>query len=225
MVVDSPYKDMSPLLKYFPNLTAKQTDNFSQLEELYRYWNERINVISRKDIDHLFIHHILHSLSLAKAITFNSGTRIIDIGTGGGFPGIPLAIFFPQVDFLLVDSIGKKINVVNEIASTLKLENVTAVKSRAEELDATCDFVVSRAVASISDLYNWTKHLVKPGGSNAMKNGWLFLKGGDLESEIKAVNLPVIEIGISTFFKEDFFMSKKIVYVGGEKVPRTKGRN
>ena len=218
-------KDMSLVLKYFPNLTAKQTDNFSQLEELYRYWNERINVISRKDIDHLFIHHILHSLSLAKAITFNSGTRIIDIGTGGGFPGIPLAIFFPQVDFLLVDSIGKKINVVKEIASTLKLENVTAVKSRAEELDATCDFVVSRAVASISDLYNWTKHLVKPGGNNAMKNGWLFLKGGDLESEIKAVNLPVIEIGISTFFKEDFFMSKKIVYVGVEKVPRIKGRN
>ena len=208
---------MSLLLKYFPNLTAQQTDSFSQLEELYRYWNERINLISRLDIDNLFIHHILHSLSIAKAITFKNDTRIIDIGTGGGFPGIPLAIFFPKVDFLLVDSIGKKINVVKEIVSALKLENVTAVKSRAEEVDATCDFVVSRAVASISDLYNWTKHLVKPGGINAMKNGWLFLKGGDLEAEIQAVNLPVIEFDISAFFKEDFFMTKKIVYVGGEK--------
>ena len=208
---------MSPLLKFFPNLTAQQTDNFSQLEELYRYWNERINVISRKDIDNLFIHHILHSLSIAKVITFKNNTRIIDIGTGGGFPGIPLAIFFPQVDFLLVDSIGKKITVVQEIVSSLKLENVTAVKSRAEEVDATCDFVVSRAVASISDLYNWTKQLVNPGGENAMKNGWLFLKGGDLETEIKAVNLPVIEFDISVFFK-----AKKIVYMGGEKENRIK---
>lgn len=214
MDVDSSDNSNGRLLNYFPNLSAQQLENFSKLEELYRYWNEQINVISRKDIDHLFLHHILHSLSIAKVISFKDGSRIIDIGTGGGFPGIPLAIFFPQADFLLVDSIGKKITVVKEIASTLKLNNVTAVKSRAEEIDASCDFVVSRAVASISDLYNWTKHLVKPGGINAMKNGWIFLKGGDLEAEIKAANHPVIEIDICTFFMEEFFETKKIVYLG-----------
>ena len=213
MVVDSLNKDNSVLLKYFPNLSEQQLNNFSRLEELYRYWNERINVISRKDIDHLFVHHILHSLSIAKIISFKDGTRIIDIGTGGGFPGIPLAIFFPDVDFLLVDSVGKKINVVNEIVSDLKLGNATAVKSRAEDVDVHCDFVVSRAVATIIDLYKWTKHLVHPGGSNAMKNGWIFLKGGDLQAEIREVNRPVIEINISTFFKEEFFVEKKIVYL------------
>ncbi len=211
MGVDSSEYNNGLLLKYFPNLNSNQLNNFSKLEELYRYWNERINVISRKDIDHLFVHHILHSLSIAKIISFKDGTRIIDIGTGGGFPGIPLAIFFPHVDYLLVDSIGKKITVVKEIASALKLENVTAVKSRAEDVDATCDFVVSRAVASISDMYKWTKHLVNPGGINTMKNGWIFLKGGDLEKEIIEVNQPVIEIDISTFFKEEFFETKKIV--------------
>ena len=205
--------DNGLLRNYFPNLTAQQLISFSRLEELYRYWNERINVISRKDIDHLFVHHILHSLSIAKVISFKDGTRIIDIGTGGGFPGIPLAIFFPEVDFLLVDSIGKKINVVKEIASALKLDNVTAVKSRAEDVDAYCDFVVSRAVGTISDLYKWTKHLLRTGGSNAMKNGWIFLKGGDLQTEIHAVNRPVIEIDISTFFREEFFVEKKIVYL------------
>lgn len=201
------------LLRYFPKLTSQQLEHFSALEELYRYWNERINVISRKDIDHLFLHHVLHSLSIAKVISFVNGTRIIDVGTGGGFPGIPLAIFFPECDFLLIDSIGKKITVVKEIASALKLENVTAFKSRAEEVDAQCDFVVSRAVATLSDLYEWTQHLVKPGGKNAMKNGWLFLKGGDLQSEIKSVEHSVIEIDIGNFFKEEFFEMKKVVYL------------
>ena len=199
--------------KYFPELSEKQLVNFSKLEELYRYWNERINVISRKDIDNLFLHHILHSLSIAKFVSLKDGTRIIDIGTGGGFPGIPLAIFFPEVDFMLVDSIGKKITVVHEIASALNLDNVRAIKSRAEEFDAIGDFVVSRAVTTLSETIRLTKHLIKPGGTNNIKNGWIFLKGGDLVIEIHDVDQPVIEIDISTFFKEDFFMTKKIVYL------------
>jgi len=208
--------NLSLIKEYFPNLTVKQLESFSRLEELYRYWNERINVISRKDIDHLFVHHILHSLSIAKFISFKDGTKVIDVGTGGGFPGIPLAIFFPGTEFLLVDSIGKKINVVNEIITSLSLTNVTAVKSRAEDMKMKSDFIVSRAVAPINDLYNWTKHLIRPGGQNAVKNGWIFLKGGDLSNEIQGITKTFIEIEISTFFKEKFFETKKIIYFGAE---------
>ena len=213
MVVDSLHSTNEQLRNYFPGLTKEQLEKLSKLDELYRYWNERINVISRKDIEQLFLHHILHSLSIAKLISFKPGTRIIDVGTGGGFPGIPLAIFFPEVEFLLVDSVGKKINVVSEIATSLNIRNVIALKSRAEDLDTQCDFVVSRAVATIVDLYKWTKHLIKPGGINTLKNGWIFLKGGDLREEINAVNRTVSVIEINTFFIEEFFETKKIVYL------------
>lgn len=201
------------LLKYFPGLSELQLRQFGQLPGLYKSWNERINVISRKDIDQLFIRHILHSLSIAKVITFKDETKVIDIGTGGGFPGIPLAIFFPAVDFLLVDSTGKKITVVSEIANELKLENVTALKQRAEELDAETDFVLSRAVAPVGELIHWSRPLIQKGGYNDLKNGWLFLKGGDLSSEIKDAKVNAKEFEISSFFDEDFFMTKKVVYI------------
>jgi 16S rRNA (guanine527-N7)-methyltransferase len=201
------------LLEYFPGLTNDQILQFSKMKELYNSWNEKINVVSRKDINQLFVRHILHSLSIAKLISFVPSTRIIDVGTGGGFPGIPLAVFFPEVEFLLVDSIGKKINVVNEIALELKLNNVKALKSRVEELDGDFDFVLSRAVATISELFFWTKHLVTTGGNNILKNGWIFLKGGDLADEIKSIKRPVSVFEIRNYFKEDFFETKKIVYV------------
>ncbi len=212
-MIDETISDDSHLLKkYFHGLSEVQLKQFSLLPSLYADWNEKINVISRKDIVHLFTNHILHSLSIAKLISFNPGTRIIDVGTGGGFPGIPLAIFFPDCEFLLVDSIGKKILVVNEVVQALGLTNVTAIKSRAEDVDAECDFVVSRAVAGISDLYQWTKHLVQAGGNNTMRNGWLFIKGGDLSEEKKALKKEMMEFEISNFFKENFFETKKIIY-------------
>lgn len=210
---DETISDNSQVLKkYFPGLTEIQLKQFSLLPSLYAGWNEKINVISRKDIVHLFTNHILHSLSIAKLISFKPGTQIIDVGTGGGFPGIPLAIFFPECEFVLVDSVGKKILVVKEIIQALGLINVTAIQSRAESIDEECDFIVSRAVASINDLYQWTKHLVKSGGKNTMRNGWLFIKGGDLFEEKKALNKEMMEFEISNFFKESFFETKKIVY-------------
>ena len=205
--------DNGSLLKYFPGLSENQQRQFAQLPLLYSTWNEKINLISRKDIDHLYMHHVLHSLSIAKVVSFIKGTQIIDVGTGGGFPGIPLAILFPDVKFLLVDSIGKKINVVNDIASELNLENVVALKSRAEDVDDSFDFVVSRAVASINNTCNWTNNLIRPGGRNSLKNGWLFLKGGDIKSEIKESSKPALTFEISNFFKEDFFLEKKVIYI------------
>ncbi len=202
------------LKKYFPNLTNEQLSLFDRLPDLYREWNEKINVISRKDIDQLMLHHVLHSLSIARFVTFVPGTKVIDIGTGGGFPGIPLAIFFPETDFLLVDSIGKKITVVNEIVNALQLKNVRAIKSRAEEVKEKFDFVVSRAVAPMVEILRWTDHLVKPGGNNSVRNGWIFLKGGNLNEEIKEVGEDVISIDISTMFNDAYFESKMILYVG-----------
>jgi 16S rRNA (guanine527-N7)-methyltransferase len=198
--------------KYFPAISKKQLELFSQLPELYADWNEKINLVSRKDIGQLMLHHVLHSLSIAKVISFTNGTKVIDVGTGGGFPGIPLAIFFPRVEFVLIDSIGKKINVVNEVASALGLKNVRAVKTRAEDFQERCDFVVSRAVATVSQLYNWTRHMVDQGGKNAMKNGWLLLKGGDLKNEIKESGKDVITFDLGDFFSEEFFEGKKILY-------------
>ncbi|MCX6291946.1 MAG: 16S rRNA (guanine(527)-N(7))-methyltransferase RsmG [Bacteroidetes bacterium] len=200
------------LLNYFPGLTPEQIRQFALLKELYADWNEKINVISRKDIDNLYVNHVLHSMGIAKVISFANGTRVLDVGTGGGFPGIPLAILFPGVQFFLVDSIGKKIKVVEEVASSLGLKNVTAKKIRAEELDEKFDFIVSRAVASLSEFYHWTRPLIKREGFNSFKNGILYLKGGDLEEEIVQLKRKVIVFELKDYFDEEFFETKKVVY-------------
>jgi len=213
----SPMRDehIAILLKYFPQLSPHQRSQFEQLNDLYHYWNEKINVISRKDIDNLYVHHILHSLSIAKFIQFKKDTDVLDVGTGGGFPGIPLAIFFPQANFFLADSIAKKINVVNEIANEIKLLNVVAQQVRVEELEQKFDFVVSRAVADFSKIYTWTKHLLLPQSFNDKPNGWLLLKGGDIEFELK--NHYHEKILLENYFDEDFFKSKFLIYLPIEK--------
>ena len=200
------------LQKYFPELTAEQIQQFSLLGKLYREWNEKINVISRKDIDHLYERHVLHSLAIAKFISFKAGTRILDAGTGGGFPGIPLAIFFPEVKFHLVDSIGKKIKVVNAIADSLHLKNITAEKIRVEDLTGMYDIILSRAVAPMKTTYDWTHHLIFGENKNESKNRWILLKGGDLKNEIDELGRTVQQIPISNFFEEEFFREKFIVY-------------
>lgn len=202
----------SIILKYFPDLTNKQKDQFEKLQNLYRYWNEQINVISRKDIEELYERHVLHSLAIAKHIQFTKGTHILDIGTGGGFPGIPLAILFPNCNFLLVDSIGKKIKVVKEISSALKLENVEARHERAEKIKEQFDFVVSRAVTNLPAFKNWIKNKFKEENKNFIKNGVLYLKGGDLKQEIKESGLNCKVYPIKNIFSEDFFETKHIVY-------------
>lgn len=204
---------MDLIVKYFPNLSSKQVDQFNALKDLYASWNEKINVVSRKDIDQIYLHHVLHSLAIAKLITFKPGTTVLDIGTGGGFPGIPLAIFFPDVHFHLVDSIGKKITVVQEVAKSLALKNVVAEKARAEELNVKVDFVVSRAVAPIRELVQWSSKLIKRGGSNDLQNGWILLKGGDLAAEVKESGKSADIIDIPNWFSEDFFLTKKLVYL------------
>lgn len=207
---------MHEITRYFQNLTEQQLQQLNMLDELYRYWNERINLISRKDIDQLYLHHILHSLSIAKVTSFKSNTAILDVGTGGGFPGIPLAIMFPEVRFHLVDSIGKKIMVVNEVAKALGLTNVTAEQKRAEELKYSYDFVVSRAVTDLPTFIGWIWKKIIPNGQNALPNGILYLKGGDLKDEIKATNIPRNQVEIydlHTLFKEEFFETKKLVYI------------
>lgn len=204
---------MEIILKYFPNLSAKQREQFVALSPLYKEWNEKINVISRKDMDELYTHHVLHSLAIAKFIEFQPNAHVLDVGTGGGFPGIPLAILFPQTKFHLVDSIGKKITVVTEVAKALRLDNVLAEKSRAEELMGDYDFVISRAVAPVAELLKWTGHLVEKGGNHALKNGWILLKGGDLADEIKQADRRAEVLDLSNWFNEDFFLTKKIVYI------------
>lgn len=203
---------LSLIQKYFPDLTPVQEKQFAQLQNLYSYWNNQINVISRKDIDELYERHVLHSLAIAKLIQFTPGTSILDIGTGGGFPGIPLAILFPECDFYLVDSIGKKIKVVEEIASSLNLRNVRASHLRAEKVKEQFDFVVSRAVTNLPAFKNWIKNKFKKKNQNFLKNGLLYLKGGDLKEEIKQSGLRCTIHSISDYFEEDFFETKKIVY-------------
>lgn len=207
--------DVKPdiILKYFPDLTAQQIDQFTQLFELYVFWNAQINVISRKDIEELYERHVLHSLGIAKICTFKAGESVLDVGTGGGFPGIPLAILFPETQFQLVDSIGKKIKVVKEVASALGLNNLKADHLRAEQVKEKFNFVVSRAVTRLGEFYPWIQGKFKKDAINAIPNGILYLKGGDLEEEIKESKLKAELYPLSEFFEEDFFETKYVVYV------------
>ena len=201
------------ILKYFPDLSEIQKFQFAQLYSLYKEWNEKINVISRKDIDNLYINHVLHSLGIAKVVFFEPGAAILDVGTGGGFPGIPLAIMFPQSQFHLVDSIGKKITVVKNIAESLGLTNVTAEQARAEQLKNEYDFIVSRAVTRLKEFYSWIHRKAKKKSAHDLFNGILYLKGGDLEEELSELKKPYQLFSLSDYFKEEYFETKKIVYV------------
>lgn len=206
-------KDFDRILHYFPDLTEEQTSQFQQLKDLYDHWNEQINVISRKDTDNFYERHVLHSLAIAKVIQFEPGTKILDIGTGGGFPGIPLAILFPECDFLLVDSIGKKIKVVNEVSAALGLKNVRGTHERAEKINEQFDFIVSRAVTAMPKFLSWTKGKFLKENKNSFKNGIFYLKGGDLSEEMSSVKKAVQYFEIPDFFSEEFFETKKVVYV------------
>lgn len=204
------------ILKYFPDLNPKQIDQLKQLASLYQFWNEQINVISRKDTEHFYERHVLHSLAIAKIQRFEPGTEILDIGTGGGFPGIPLAIIFPESNFTLVDSIGKKIKVVNEVAQALGLENVVGIHERAEKINKTFDFIVSRAVTAIPAFLPWTRNKFKARKLNSRKNGILYLKGGDLTEEFAGVKNPCEFYDLNALFQEEFFETKKVVYIEGK---------
>lgn len=199
--------------KYFTGLDEKQISQFNQLEGLYREWNEKINVVSRKDIDELEIHHVLHSLAIAKVISFQPGTRVLDVGTGGGFPGIPLAIMFPEVDFYLVDSIGKKIKVVEGVASALGLKNVKADQVRVETMKEKFDFIVSRAVTAFPSFMTLVRNRILKDGFNELPNGIIYLKGGDFEEEIKDFRERITVYNIPEFFEEEFFETKKVIYM------------
>lgn len=212
----STLQHLNKLYGYFPELTSRQQDQFRQLLPLYKEWNEKINVISRKDIDNLYVNHVLHSLAIAKVITFHKGARILDVGTGGGFPGIPLAILFPETNFHLVDSIGKKITVVKAVAEATGLENVKAEQARAEMLKGEYDFVVSRAVAKLNELYKWTHKLIRKKSDHPLANGILCLKGGDLVEELAEVSRPLRLFPLPDFFEEVYFETKVVVYVEGK---------
>ncbi len=204
---------MEIILKYFPDLTEEQRRQFATLYDLYIDWNAKINVISRKDIENLYEHHVLHSLGIAKVIQFRPGTSIMDLGTGGGFPGIPLAILFPDVKFHLVDSIGKKVRVATEVANAIGLKNVTLRHARAEEEKQLFDFVVSRAVMPLADLVKIIKKNISPRQQNVLPNGLICLKGGELEHEAMPFKHKTTLHSLSEDFKEEFFQTKKVVYV------------
>lgn len=204
--------------KYFKDVSEQQLLQFETAFELYKDWNEKINVVSRKDIDSLFEKHILHSLAIAKFIQFNAGTRVLDIGTGGGFPGIPLSIFFPQAQFVLCDSIAKKITVAESISETIGLRNTDFAIGRVERLKESFDFIVSRAVAPADQLYRWTQSYISSKQLNAQYNGYLLLKGGDLKEELKTLHLQnkkliIEEYPLTKWFEESFFETKKLVYI------------
>lgn len=203
---------MEIIKKYFPDLTAHQISQFALLQELYEDWNLKINVVSRKDIDELYLRHVLHSLGIAKLISFKANTSVLDVGTGGGFPGIPLAILFPETHFTLVDSIGKKIKVVDEVVNGLHLTNVTSHHIRVEEINEKFDFIVSRAVARMDAFTRWTKGKFKKQSSHSIQNGILYLKGGDLSEEL--AHFPKAKIyNLDHYFDEAFFETKKLVYL------------
>lgn len=203
---------MELILKYFPNLTDDQINKFKKLESLYQDWNLKINVVSRKDIDELYLRHVLHALAIAKVISFKSGSRIIDVGTGGGFPGVPLAIMFPECNFHLVDSIAKKLKVVDEVVVGLGLTNVKTTHSRVEAINETYDFIVSRAVAAMPTFVHWVKGKVAKKQNHDLKNGILYLKGGDLTEELQDYKTTTI-YNLSNFYSEDFFETKKLVHL------------
>ena len=204
---------MQLILKYFPELSQKQITQFFELQDLYLYWNSKVNVVSRKDIAHLYLNHVLHSLSIAKIIHFKKGTKVLDVGTGGGFPGIPLAILYPDVDFFLLDSIGKKVRVVNDISSSIGLVNVCSINDRVENITETFDFVISRAVTNMTQFRRWVFGKFTNRNINDLENGILYLKGGDLSEELKGIKH--VQYRISDFFEETFFQTKKVIYVKG----------
>ena len=204
---------MDIIHKYFKNLSTNQVQQFEKLQELYEDWNLKINVVSRKDIDELYLRHVLHSLAIAKVVQFKPGARVLDVGTGGGFPGIPLAILFPETQFHLVDSIGKKIKVVDEVVAGLALENVKTTNGRAEELKDTYDFIVSRAVAQMETFVRWTRGRISKKQNHELKNGILYLKGGDLSEELKLYTSATI-YDLPNYFEEDFYETKKVVHLG-----------
>lgn len=203
---------MELIKTYFPSLTEKQEIQFNAIIGLYKDWNQKINVVSRKDIDEIYLRHVLHSLAIAKFIEFHPGSKIIDVGTGGGFPGIPLAILFPEIKFTLVDSIAKKIKVVNEVVEGLELQNVKTINDRVENTKGQYDFIISRAVAAMPTFVSWTKGKIAKHSQHDIKNGIIYLKGGDLSQELNPYKNAKV-IPISTFFNEAFFDTKKIVYL------------
>jgi len=206
-------RDADLISHYFPGFSIQQANQLNQLKGLYADWNEKINVVSRKDIDNLYINHVLHSLGISKVVSFNSGANVLDVGTGGGFPGIPLAIMFPETQFHLVDSIGKKIKVVDAVSTAIGLKNVRAEHARAEDLKSRYDFVVSRAVTRIGEFYGWVHNKFKRENQHTLPNGILYLKGGDLNEEMAELGRPYQIFNLSEYFNEDFFGTKKVVYV------------
>lgn len=203
---------MDLILKYFPELTDKQVQQFGQLEALYKEWNTKINVISRKDIDELYLRHVLHSLGIAKVMPFADEASILDVGTGGGFPGVPLAILFPNCQFHLVDSINKKLKVIKGVADSIELTNIRTTHSRVEAIDETYDFIVSRAVTAMPEFTKWVKGKISKKQNNILKNGILYLKGGDLTEELKQY-AKVKAYLLSDYFEEDFFETKKVIHL------------
>lgn len=200
------------IFEYFPNLSKEQQSQFLLLEELYKDWNQKINVVSRKDIDELYLRHVLHSLGIAKIQGFKDGAEVLDVGTGGGFPGLPLAILFPNVNFTLVDSIGKKIKVVDEVVQGLKITNVKTINARVEDVSGQFDFIVSRAVAAMPTFVHWVKGKIKKDSVHERRNGILYLKGGDLSEELKGYRTAEI-FDLSDYFNEEFYATKKVVYL------------
>lgn len=204
---------MENIQKYFSEADTATIEKFRQLKPLYEEWNSKINVISRKDMDNFFTNHVLHSLAIARIIQFKPGTHILDVGTGGGFPGIPLAILFPHCRFWLVDSIEKKIRVVNEVATALELTNVEAIRERAENVPGKFDFIVSRAVTALPRFMGWIHNKIEPGGFNTLPNGVIYLKGGDFSDELKEIKKKHKIYSVSDFYDEPFFETKKIVHI------------